>query len=80
MAAISAVFTINRVAVMLGEGEDWLHEFSIGMFPEGGCLHVYRVAADGVTAFTPYGIECPQQIIQDERQVANAPQSEKPTE
>ena len=45
---------------MLGEDEDWLHELSINMFPEDGCLHVYGVGDDGVTAFTEYGIECLQ--------------------
>jgi hypothetical protein len=35
LAAIPAVFTICYVANMLGEDEDWLHELSISMFPEG---------------------------------------------
>ena len=42
---------------MLGEGKDWLHELSIDMFPEDGCLHVYGVGEDGVTAFTQDGID-----------------------
>ena len=67
MAAISAVFTITYVAKMLGEGQDWLHELSIDMFPEDGCLHVYGIGDDGVTAFTEYGIECLKQIIADEK-------------
>ncbi len=37
-----------------GEDEDWLHELSINMFPEDGCLRVYGVGEDGVTAFTGY--------------------------
>ena len=41
LPAIPAVFTICYVANMLGEGKDWLHELSIDMFPEDGCLHVY---------------------------------------
>jgi len=76
MAAISAVFTIGHVAKMLGEDEDWLHELSINMFPEDGCLWVHGVGEDGVPAFTEYGIECLQQIIDDERADGNAP---KPT-
>jgi hypothetical protein len=47
LAAITAVFTINHVAKTLGEDEDWLHELSIDMFPEDGCLHVYGVGEDG---------------------------------
>ena len=74
MAAIAAVFTINYVAEMLGEDEDWLHDLSIDMFPEDGCLRVYGVGEDGVTAFTDYGIECLKQIIADER----APERRRP--
>lgn len=73
MAAISAVFTISHVAALLGEDEDWLHDLSIDMFPEDGCLHVYGVGEDGVTAFTRDGIEYLQQVIADERQAGKAP-------
>jgi hypothetical protein len=79
LAAIAAVFTICYVANMLGEDEDWLHELSISMFPEDGCLHVHGVGDDGVTAFTEYGIECLQQIIADERAAGNAPPRVKST-
>ena len=47
MAAIASVFTIGHVAQMLGEDEDWLHDLSIDMFPEDGCLWVYGVGEDG---------------------------------
>ena len=80
VAAIAAVFTIGYVANMLGEDEDWLSELSIGMFPEDGCLRVYGVGEDGVTAFTRDGIECLQQIIADERAARRAPPQVKPTE
>jgi hypothetical protein len=80
MAAIAAVFTISHVARMLGEDEDWLHDLSIDMFPEDGCLHVYGVGEDGVTAFTQSGIECLKQIIADERAAGNVPPPTKPTE
>ena len=79
LAAVAAVFTIGYVANMLGEDEHWLHELSIDMFPEDGCLHVYGVGDDGVTAFTEYGIECLQQIIAHERAAGNAPPQVKPT-
>ncbi|SOD93276.1 hypothetical protein [Caenispirillum bisanense] len=52
MPATTAVFTIARVAEMLGEDEDWLWELSIDMFPGDGCLRVYGVGEDIVTAFT----------------------------
>ena len=78
VAAIAAVFTIGYVANMLGEDEDWLHELSIDMFPEDGCLRVYGVGEDGVTAFTRDGIECLQQIIADERAARRATPQVKP--
>ena len=80
VAAIAAVFTIGYVANMLGEDEDWLSELSIDMFPEDGCLRVYGVGEDGVTAFTRDGIECLQHIIADERAARRAPPQVKPTE
>ena len=80
LAAISAVFTIGYVAKQLGEDEDWLHDLSINMFPEDGCLHVYGVGEDGVTAFTEYGIECLKQIIDDERAAGRAPKPNRPTQ
>ena len=73
LPAISAVFTITYVAEMLGVDEEWLHQLSIDMFPEDGCLRVYGVGEDGVTAFTDYGIECLKQIIADERAAGRAP-------
>lgn len=52
MPAIAAVFTIGHVANMLGEDEEWLHELSIDLSPDDGCLYIYGVGNDGVTAFT----------------------------
>jgi hypothetical protein len=73
LAAISSVFTITYVADMLGEDEDWLHELSIDMFPEDGCLYVYRGKEDTVTAFTEDGIENLKQLIADMRADGRAP-------
>ena len=73
MAAISAVFTVSHVANLLGENEDWLQELSIDIFPEDGCLYVYGLGDDGVTAFTQDGIEGLRQIIEDERDAGRAP-------
>jgi hypothetical protein len=83
VAAISAVFTISYVANLLGEDEDWLHDLSIDMFREDGCLRVYGIRVygigeDGVTAFTEYGIECLQQIIANERAAGRVPPLIKP--
>ena len=62
------------------EAKFWLHDLSVDMFPEDGCLRVYGVGEDGVTAFTEYGIECLRQIIADERAAGDAPPQVKPTE
>jgi hypothetical protein len=79
VAAIAAVFTIGYVANTLGEDEDRLHDLSVDMFPEDGCLRVYGVGEDGVTAFTEYGIECLRQIIADQRAAGKAPPEVNPT-
>jgi len=79
-AAISFVFTITYVAELLGEDEDWLCDLSIDMDPEDGCLHVYGVGEDGVTAFTEDGIENLKQIIADMRANGRAPPRKPSTE
>jgi IS66 C-terminal element/Transposase IS66 family len=48
--------------------------------PEDGCLRVYGVGEDGVTAFTGYGIECLKQIIADQRAAGTAPPPIQSTE
>ena len=78
VAAISAVFTIGYVANLLGEDEERLHDLSIDMFPEDGCLWVYGVGEDGVPAFTQDGIENLRQIIADERADGRGPQIKPP--
>ncbi|MFN0024488.1 MAG: hypothetical protein ACKVS5_11390 [Parvularculaceae bacterium] len=67
MSGISHVFTISHVAKLLGEDEEWLHEISVSMDPEEGCLWVIGVGEDGCPAFTEHGIECLKQIIIEER-------------
>jgi hypothetical protein len=64
MAAPSYVFTIARVAKMLGEDEAWLEEIAIEMEPEDGRLYVCDTDDDiATTAFTPFGIENLKQLI-----------------
>jgi hypothetical protein len=62
-----------RVAEMLGEDEDSLHELSIAMDPEDGHLWVHDAGDRHVLAFTEHGIECLQEIIADERAAGRAP-------
>jgi hypothetical protein len=64
MAAISHVFTVSRVAEMLGEDEGlWLNEISVELDPEDGCLTVWGLAEDGTTAFTDLGVENLAEIV-----------------
>jgi hypothetical protein len=64
MAAASAVFTIARVAAMLGEDEDWLSNVALEMDPEAGRLTVYGVNDEGTTGFTSFGIENLKELIE----------------
>jgi hypothetical protein len=64
MAGIGHVFTIGRVAEMLGENEDWLQEISIEMDPEDGRLIVWGTGEQTITAFTELGVENLAQIVE----------------
>ncbi|MBV8525634.1 MAG: hypothetical protein JOY71_26540 [Acetobacteraceae bacterium] len=64
MAAPSAVFTIARVAEMLGEDVDWLSGVALEMDPEDGCLTVYDVNDEATTAFTSFGLENLKELIE----------------
>ena len=68
MAAISHVFTLARVAQMLGEDEDWLSDISIEMEPEDGIISVCGLGEDCTPAFTDFGIENLTQIIDIHRE------------
>ena len=57
MAGISHVFTISRVADMLGEDENLLQEISIDMDPEDGRLTILGPGEEATTAFTQVGVE-----------------------
>ena len=64
MAGISYVFTISRVAEMLGEDEEWLDEISIVLDPEDGRLGVLGLGEESTTAFTRFGIDNLAELIQ----------------
>lgn len=64
MAAPGAVFTIARVARMLGEDQAWLQEIALAMEPEDGCLDVWDLDDDiAITAFTPDGVDNLKQLV-----------------
>lgn len=64
MAAIVHVYTISRVAQMLGEDEDWLDEISIELDLEEGRLTVLGLDDEGTTAFTRFGIDNLTKLVQ----------------
>lgn len=70
MAAVSHVFTLAYVARLLGEDEDWLHDISIEMEPEDGCISVHGPGDEYTPAFTDLGIENLRQLIDIHRQDA----------
>jgi hypothetical protein len=67
MAAPSSVFTISRVAAMLGEDEDCLQDIASQMEPEDGCLIVWRTGDQSTTAFTRQGVEYLEWLVKDRR-------------
>ena len=62
-AAPSYVFTIARVAEMLGEDKEWLQTIADDMEPEDGCLTVCGTDDLSTTAFTPFGIESLKELM-----------------
>ena len=64
MAAIAHILTLARVAELLGEDEDLLHEISIEMEPEDGKIGVHGIGDDYTPAFTQYGIETLRYLVE----------------
>jgi len=66
MAAISFVYTIARVAEMLGVNEERLDDIALGLEPEDGRLWVYGPGEEATLAFTRAGVELLKQLIADQ--------------
>ena len=64
---VSHVKAINLVAEELGEDEDWLFEVAMEMEPEDGVIWVYCADAEGIMAFTDFGIEYLVELIKMHR-------------
>ncbi len=64
MAAPGTVFTMARVAAMLGEDEDWLSDAALEMDPEDGRMTIYGADDEGTTGFTSFGIENLKELIE----------------
>ena len=64
---VYSVKTIDRVAVELGETVNKIFDLATGMETEDGIIWVYGPSDDGVIAFTPFGIENLQELIEMNR-------------
>ena len=67
MAAPSCVFTIARVALMLGKDEDLLSDLAMQLEPEDGRLWIYDTEDRATLGFTERGIECLQELSLDQK-------------
>ncbi len=63
MAAPSYVFTIGRVAELLGQDQEWLQTIADDMEPEHGRIIVCGTDEMSITAFTPFGIESLKELM-----------------
>ena len=66
MAAIAHVFTIRRVAQLLGRDEDLLWDLSDQLEPEDGVLWVYDIDGIETLSFSDAGIETLREIVKDQ--------------
>lgn len=64
---VHSVKTIDRVAAELGETVDRIFDLAIDMETEDGVIWVYGTGDDCVIAFTPFGIENLQELIEMDR-------------
>lgn len=65
MASPSYVFTISRVAELLGEDDELLSELAMEMGPEDGLITVIGIGDLSTIAFTNPGIEYLKQLVQN---------------
>lgn len=70
---VHSVKTIDRVAAELGKTVDRLFDLAIDMETEDGVIWVYGPDDDSVIAFTPFGIENLQELIEMDRDRAGCP-------
>jgi hypothetical protein len=67
MAAPSYVFTIARLAALLGEPEELLQDIATDMEPEDGCLSVLDLDDVSTVAFTLQGVENLKELLADRK-------------
>ncbi|MCA1408635.1 hypothetical protein I6F26_31380 [Ensifer sp. IC3342] len=74
----TSLYTLKYVAEMLEEDEDFLHDCSIGMFSEDGCLSAYdsfpaSELSEPIVVFTEDGIDNLRHTINVRREMGDAP-------
>ena len=67
LAAISFVYTVARVAEMLGEDEERLRDLALYMEPEDGRLWGYGTGENATLGFTRDGVERLRMLIAEEK-------------
>ena len=65
MAAPSYVFTVGRVARLLGEDEDLPSDIAMTMDPEDGRIYVMDADDETTLAFTEFGVENLRELLPD---------------
>ena len=65
---VSRVFTVNRVAKLLGKPEEVLEAMADTMDTEDGCLWVVGVGEHDILAFTHDGIENLRELLDDAKE------------
>jgi hypothetical protein len=78
VAEISSYYTLARAAEILNEDEEWLHELSIDMFAEDGCVTIYGVGKESITAFSDFGIDNLRETILEARSSGDVPPKDHP--
>ncbi|WCT77157.1 hypothetical protein [Novosphingobium humi] len=64
---VYAVTTLTRVALDLGEDEDFLFDLTDQMDTEDGLIWVYGTGDEPVLALSSDGVDCLQDIIAEHR-------------
>jgi hypothetical protein len=65
--AAGTLASLARVAKLLGEPEELLHDIAMDMEPEDGCLSVLGLGDVSTVAFTSQGVENLKELLADRK-------------
>jgi hypothetical protein len=79
----TSLYTLKYVSHLLDVDEEWLHESSIGMYSENGCLSVHdeypsSELSESIVVFTENGIENLRCMIEDQTEAGEPPKKREP--